>query len=321
MWNRPTCPSSNMSNHGPKIALWDHDGNYDISDSFLVASFLLCQSCCASMATPTAPSYQPWGTLPVSQTCFQIYGTKRKACKATHNDCSNTNEQISASVKRHCLHPVTRNRLPEEKSEPFPQPVTYPASSSLWQQDMASSPRHSMQEHFQTAFRQPTSMQATDIVQSECTSPQSQGFYSNGVHSVQSPADTTTSGSGLNIGNDQSGGSKSHSWQHKENNQRLFEQRNQNRIEMLEDLEFESNDYWDVPYDHHLLKMADEVEQARIAMETEDSLPQHQPSGLPTSDSTLIPASVPLQIHNAGNHIRCYCKPSWEGLLEPVSYI
>ena len=57
-------------------------------------------------------------------------------------------------------------------------------------------------------------------------------------------------------------------------------------------MEFESNDYWDIPHDHHLLKMAEDLEQARIAMETDFGQGQHQNGCISPSESTLIPEWV-----------------------------
>ncbi|XP_022109452.1 uncharacterized protein LOC110989395 isoform X2 [Acanthaster planci] len=267
------------------------------------------------MAIPTVPNFQPWGALPISQVHCQVYGTKRKA---TFTECGTTSEQIT-TVKKHCLHPSTHLLHPVGHSQPSP-----------WQRDEASAASsqpdclsaNSSQELFQTAFPQPAAVQpeGADIVQSPNALPPTQNFHNSDMHS-QTPCDmdTAMTTSGMSA-NSQSETSYTDTWKQQTSSQCLCEQPNQNRLNMLEEVEFESNDYWDVPYDHHLLKMANEIEQARIAMETEEAPCCHQP-GLPTTEPTLIPASVPLEIHSTGSHVRCYCKPCWEGLLEPVSYI
>ncbi|XP_071478390.1 uncharacterized protein [Diadema antillarum] len=88
----------------------------------------------------------------------------------------------------------------------------------------------------------------------------------------------------------------------------------QAQLHYMRSMEVESNDYWALPQENHL-RMEDELEQARIAMET-DYVPdpyQYYCSDIP----------VPLAGHDSGSsdQVRCYCKPNWEGMLDPIGYI
>eukprot|EP00057_Strongylocentrotus_purpuratus_P021636 XP_011676110.1 PREDICTED: uncharacterized protein LOC581634 [Strongylocentrotus purpuratus] len=88
----------------------------------------------------------------------------------------------------------------------------------------------------------------------------------------------------------------------------------QSQLHYMKSMEVESNDYWALPQENSL-KMEDDLEQARIAMES-DYVPdpyQYHCSDIP----------VPMAGHDAGtvNQVRCYCKPNWEGMLDPVGYI
>ncbi|XP_063957217.1 uncharacterized protein LOC135154552 [Lytechinus pictus] len=88
----------------------------------------------------------------------------------------------------------------------------------------------------------------------------------------------------------------------------------QSQLQYMKSMDVESNDYWALPQENHL-KMEDELEQARIAMES-DYVPdpfQYHCSDIP----------VPMAGHDTGsvNQVRCYCKPNWEGMLDPIGYI
>ncbi|XP_033639143.1 uncharacterized protein LOC117299700 [Asterias rubens] len=264
---------------------------------------------------PSAANYHPWGTLP--QPCFQIYGTKRKA---SHSETS-TNEQFSTAVKRHCIKLSTNQRhtATTDHSPCQPQHLTNQALSSPWQQ---RTPPASLSSNPSQAFQQSSSSMQVTV---EATSTQHQ----SSMHSLH----PESHGVPLTPGNPHCLKEDPEDWQSPENVRRQLELQSEQQRLGLEaaargtkaeedsqklDMEFESNDYWDVPYNHQLLKMADDLEQARIAMETDmESLQQHNGSITAPSEST-VHVSPGLE---AVSHVRCYCKPNWEGLLEPASYI
>ncbi|XP_071954972.1 uncharacterized protein [Antedon mediterranea] len=85
------------------------------------------------------------------------------------------------------------------------------------------------------------------------------------------------------------------------------------QLKFIQEQEVESNDYWAAPSDSQLT-MQDELEQARIQMES-DFAPD------PYQYSQAGPDTLPMMGYDVRTKVRCYCKPTWEGVMNQNCYI
>ncbi|XP_072015473.1 uncharacterized protein [Amphiura filiformis] len=241
----------------------------------------------------------PWGLQP----CFQVYGTKRKFQHNGHSEPLDTTDQSIA--KRPCFvpsplqtdtHPHSKLHLPIHDNHT----ASAPPNSQTPCQRRAASPYED--DDMPSACKQKrlpmnngTEMCVNDNIESR-----------NWQHSQEC----------IRL---QSGEQSEISEQKRLHEEAVAKRADklQSQLNFLQEIQSQSNDYWAVPQENQL-KMADELEQARIAMDTDYAPDYHQYRCLPAS--AAVPMAGP-NAHAKTGHIRCYCKPTWEGMAEPMSYL
>ncbi|XP_033102631.1 uncharacterized protein LOC117105562 [Anneissia japonica] len=225
-------------------------------------------------------------TLP-SQPCFQLYGTKRKNTDKEEQVIQDS--LVIPYAKKMCFLPLEQG-----------------------QRNQQSIAKNEWLENSKNLEHNGSNTQHVNIVmqQTQCTDTQAN---ENSIEMMDS--DVAMEETSLN--NEQIQHINSYQQQHLKQ-QELGQQREllikrteklEEQLKFIQEQGVESNDYWAAPSDDSRLTMQDELEQARIQMESDFSPDPYQYS------YHSGPDALPLMGYDVKSKVRCYCKPTWEGVM------